>query len=437
MRVLLPLEIVNRELDGKIWLTLKLLEENHEVIIGKTPSILKSMDIFNPNIIFVFPRMFEENYFSDNTGTVSLDKEGGVFSSEEAYYNRITPEPTKSVHTFFAWGTKPAEIARSAGCNNVIVSGNPRFDLLRPSLSTIYDDEAKKINEEFGSFVLINTNFTRGNHHSGSPLRVPQKGEQINNDTDLDEFLVGQFVDAARDLAHVDKNLSVIIRPHPSENHETYTQFTENHDSLFTIHDGSVRPWIKASDVVIHNGCTTGIESSIMNVPTIAYCPERKTTSNLTKADLPNKVSMSEVDKDSLINTVSGYTSTDEEYELSESKRKLLAEYFHNVNEMSAPIIVNEISKMEGRHTNNFKPSIRERFKRLLTRVVGDRAMSKIRGSGIKKSWLYSNQKFSFMSTRELSSNINKFKDHIAFPAKEIQIRRIRRVENTFHISRI
>jgi hypothetical protein len=35
--------------------------------------------------------------------------------------------------------------------------------------------------------------------------------------------------------------------------------------------EGNVAPWILASEAVIHNGCTTGIEAYVMRVPAISY----------------------------------------------------------------------------------------------------------------------------------------------------------------------
>ena len=41
--------------------------------------------------------------------------------------------------------------------------GNPRFDLLRPELRGLYDDEVAKLRTRFGRFILINGNFANVN----------------------------------------------------------------------------------------------------------------------------------------------------------------------------------------------------------------------------------------------------------------------------------
>jgi hypothetical protein len=37
--------------------------------------------------------------------------------------------------------------------------------------------------------------------------------------------------------------------------------------------DGSVVPWLLAAKVLVHNGCTTGVEAYVMRVPAVAYHP--------------------------------------------------------------------------------------------------------------------------------------------------------------------
>jgi hypothetical protein len=66
-------------------------------------------------------------------------------------------------------------------------------------------------------------------------------------------------------------NQKVLIRPHPVENLDTYIRFSRKYSNVEVVsNQGSARPWILASDVLIHTGCTTGTEAVAMNCPAIS-----------------------------------------------------------------------------------------------------------------------------------------------------------------------
>jgi hypothetical protein len=64
----------------------------------------------------------------------------------------------------------------------------------------------------------------------------------------------------------------IIVRPHPAENHQRWRDLVSRIDGVEVHGDGPVIPWILASDLLIHNACTTGIEALLLDHPAIAYC---------------------------------------------------------------------------------------------------------------------------------------------------------------------
>lgn len=431
MRIVIPVEILTRELDGRTWLALNLLEKGHEVIIGKTPSIDQSMDVIDPDIIFTSSDHFRK-YLSDTTGTVYLDMEGGIFSSKEAYQNRITPEPANSVETFFAWGEVPGEIAERSGCKNVVVSGNPRFDLLHDNLATIYDPKARKLQIKHGDFILLNTNFTRGNHENSPPLNVSTINDHISDKDDWNKFLCSEFITIAKRISTLDVS-SVILRPHPSENHNTYKHAFSDNDSIQVIHRGDVRNWIRASKAVIHNSCTTGIEAAVMGTPTFAYLPME----NPYGSHLPNSVSNKTSTKPELLTQIKSIVENglDGDYQLNNMQKKELKKYIHNIDCLSAPLISESISNMEPRTSTEFNPDVKERIRRILRVGLGDKNMMRLRKTGVRDSWTYLNQKFPYLSTEQFQAHVDKFDPFIDISTSEIDITRLRRFENTFYMT--
>ena len=67
-------------------------------------------------------------------------------------------------------------------------------------------------------------------------------------------------------------NLKIIVRPHPTEKLKNYN-FLKKYSNVEVIKDGSLSEWIYYADLVIHSGCTGGLEASIRGRPTISFCP--------------------------------------------------------------------------------------------------------------------------------------------------------------------
>ena len=66
-------------------------------------------------------------------------------------------------------------------------------------------------------------------------------------------------------------NQKIIIRPHPSESLDIYVRLSNKYPNIeVASNQESARPWILASDILIHTGCTTGAEAVAMNHPTIS-----------------------------------------------------------------------------------------------------------------------------------------------------------------------
>jgi hypothetical protein len=66
---------------------------------------------------------------------------------------------------------------------------------------------------------------------------------------------------------------TIIVRPHPSENHERWREVTRGCDNVHVLHEGNVVPWLMASKVLLHNGCTTAVEAAVLEKPAVTYQP--------------------------------------------------------------------------------------------------------------------------------------------------------------------
>ena len=57
---------------------------------------------------------------------------------------------------------------------------------------------------------------------------------------------------------------SIVLRPHPSENYETWQAWASD-PGVEIQYQGSANVWMLAADMVLHPGCTTGIEALLLD----------------------------------------------------------------------------------------------------------------------------------------------------------------------------
>lgn len=317
--VLIPIETKAREYHAKLLLACTAAEAGFGVILG-------SMDRLTFNLPFL-PRGI---LFLNNIATINEKKaprcrklgfrlaawceEGIAYRNRAAYrHERVSPPVVRTLERFFAWGPYHAEDVRAA-CDpadqaKVIESGSPRLDLLRPGMRELFRGEAQRIRARFGRILLVNTNFHRYNHYLGRGAYLDQLRERGKvPDAERERFfqawidylgdMYRAFADLLGRLSAAFPDHTIVLRPHPSEDHAAWRAEAADLPNVRVIHEGSALPWILASEVLIHNSCATGIEAAVMDVPVIAYRPIR---SEAYDSYLPNAVSLEARSADELI----------------------------------------------------------------------------------------------------------------------------------------
>ncbi len=83
----------------------------------------------------------------------------------------------------------------------------------------------------------------------------------------------------------------IIVRPHPTENQQIYIDIANDCKKVKVTNEGNVVPWLMAAEVLIHNGCTTGVEAYVMGVPAISYRARINEEYDLGFYRLPNLIS--------------------------------------------------------------------------------------------------------------------------------------------------
>lgn len=358
VKIALPIEIKNRELIGKVWLSMALAANGHTVVIGSKSAVRGgAVDEIRPDVFFAKDASFSEGRLEvlrklheEGCYNVVLDSEGGVIDSKDDYFERrVSERILEYVDIIFAWGEEPASVIRERtdfDDDRLRITGNPRFDILRPELRSIYQAEAENLRSTYGKYVLVNTNMVVANPYEDSiremimeslPPEVAQR--RLIKEKDVVEQLTTGLCRIA-----TKSDRKFIIRPHPTENPEFYARQFEGVPSVATNYDGDVRPWILGADAVVHYRSTTGIESALLNTLPLAFEPmddfEQSYGSTLPRTVSKRISSINEIPE--LLNERGSGAIT---YTLSDSQKKSLLPYFANVDTPAAPKIATILTR--------------------------------------------------------------------------------------------
>ncbi len=231
----------------------------------------------------------------ENGGTIiSLDEEGVVdYADNSTLLGRYSPAMFDSVDFTFFWGRKQYETVQKQIPKQAkfLITGHPRFDLLKPANHYLYEDAVNNLKDQHGDFILINTNMGSGNNLRGDDFVINNYGERVKTIRDIiafDKLKRQVYVELIKEIIN-ETGKSVILRPHPEEDVNWYQRAFNGLNKVKVVFEGSVLPWLLASEVMIHPDCTTAIESVLLGKKPISFLPLNSPDGLITK--LPLKVS--------------------------------------------------------------------------------------------------------------------------------------------------
>jgi surface carbohydrate biosynthesis protein len=305
--LLIPVENQVRELDPKLLLACVAAERGFSSVIGSRREMEFNIDAF-PQSIYLSKSMKKFDH-----EIIAWDEEALVHLPPETYFSRrLDPRSIRYVSHLFAWGPDNAELWRQyAHLPDDIpihITGNPRSDMLRPELQSFYQDEVAQIHKKYGDFILVNTNFNHINAY-GPDMNLFKPVKKSGRNPEFGRAARGMSRDYAEGLRvhkqavfehfkelipQLEKafpDYNIVVRPHPTENHDVYDQIASRCERIFVTNAGNVVPWLLATKAVIHNGCTTGVEAFLMKVPAISYRATVNEDYDYGFYVLPNKIS--------------------------------------------------------------------------------------------------------------------------------------------------
>lgn len=350
-RLTIPVEIFNREFDAKILLSCFATERDFSVIIGEKRQIQLNLASL-PQSIYLPTNLHNRNRITTHLlaqlGHVltGWDEEAIVYCSPDVYVKeKLGSMVFSQPKLFLTWGPENARIWKSQPDYNgmpIHITGNPRVDLLRTELRPYWTKQVETIREKFGKMILINTNFGKLNNFRPNKGDEKKALEQATvSPSEVDEFNLGMarhrlalfqyFQEMVGQMAAAFPAHTILIRPHPSESHETWRQAAKGHANVQVYIEGHVIPWLLAADAIIHNSCTTGLEGYVLGRPVFVYQP---VISERFDKQLPNAVSRRATSLRELIELVKAASSSGQSAKENgaEAKTRLIEQYLASLH---------------------------------------------------------------------------------------------------------
>jgi len=297
--VIIPVENQVREFDPKLLLACVAARRGFSAVIGSRREIDFAIASFPPGFYLSKSltvrslKMFRILRLLGHE-VLAWDEEALVHLPPEVYYSRrLSPAAMRYVSHLLAWGEDNVELLEGypgRGETPIHATGNPRNDFLRPELRELFEDQVRDFRARFGAFILVNTNFNHVNSfYPGQNLFLPvdhpgetpcfgraARGMSHDYALGLHEHkraLFEHFQRLIPDLEREFPEMTIVVRPHPTESPAIYQEIAGRCQRVHVTNEGNVVPWLLATRVLVHNGCTTGVEAYVLGVPAVSYRP--------------------------------------------------------------------------------------------------------------------------------------------------------------------
>ncbi|QGY40880.1 hypothetical protein GM415_12320 [Pseudodesulfovibrio cashew] len=322
MNLYIVVEITARELQAKAFLAGLAALEGFKVTFGHEDMIRRVAKLGTPGIFY--DKSLHTDYPKLHTALsrlghrIAVNDEEALTPIPERYTTAVTTKAVDIVDLHLTWGNYQRELVSSVFPqfnHKSVPVGNVRMDLLRSELRAIFQPRVDALKKKHGDFILINTRFPSINNIEGPDAikRIIEAGLQGNVEVarkafELDEKIYPKFLEMVEALGRRFPDKTFIIRPHPSESSLSWEKLADSSDNLKVVREGSVHPWILASEMVIQHGCTTAVEAFFLEVPCVSYKPY---SMKGIDRELPDAVSYNAFDLEEVCECVAGNRDED------------------------------------------------------------------------------------------------------------------------------
>jgi len=293
--LILPIEVKVREFDAHILFACHAVARGYGVVLGERGTVNSEYLAALPRAIYLDKTMARQKTkritrCKDECGHwyASLDTEAAPHAGRLYTYARYSEEGMSKADAVLAWGDADKKAILKAypqWSKKVICTGHPRMDLWGSRFREIYHAETERLQQKFGRYVLVPSNFAAGSSNMKSKALLVKQMDTIFQDSKAEfDLMMDQIEHVDRSMGHfielvhaLSKRLAgtqIVVRPHPAEDMGVWRRAVGALPNVHVCRKGTVTPYILGAACVVHHGCTTGFEAFLMGRPMIAYQPD-------------------------------------------------------------------------------------------------------------------------------------------------------------------
>ena len=422
MNIYLHVEVSLRELDSKLLLGVIAASKGHHVLISDISEIERGLrrGILKPGVFHtksITPSdhkiNFHKKLIDKKFLVTSLDEEAGLeltyLKLKEYLKDRASKKTIRQSAAVFCWGKDDLKILKdinSKNKSNIIKTGSPRVDLWKSTFLNYWGKPNKKPKKPF---LLISSNMGNSNgiqsfsevirmhrdlgYFERNPLLFNELFEQRAEDV----LKTSDFIEAIKHLAKSNNKYDIVFRPHPTEDINIWKFYFRGLSNVHVIQEGSITAWVNNAFAVMHNGCTTALETLFIGKPLITYLPSKRKY----KKNLPNKLGFQINSLKKLNEKVNFLLKSSKSKNNKKYKKipKLISQRIHFDNdELASDKIIKEWERL---YKNNFH--LPTNWKKLYLLLK----MTTIKNKFITK---YKNWKFPPLNENDISERVKRIK---------------------------
>tara|TARA_B100000963_G_scaffold355769_1_gene374631 strand:- start:117 stop:1508 length:1392 start_codon:yes stop_codon:yes gene_type:complete len=364
MNIYIELEVLRRELEGRLLVGLNLKLKKHRVFLGSRESIFDAAlkKKISPGVIFMKDTNSTKEYIKIYKDIIKLgfkivsqDEEGGYIDDSFNLYSKLRHldgESFNYIEKYFCWGKRDKDYLEKHFSNKCkyIITGSPRIELCKPSMKMSNEKFAENYNlKKKYIFFTIQTPilFARS-----FPERMKLKLVNLLDDENRNEINEKKYEDECIGILVLNKfielilfllknliDYDIIVRIHPSADEKNFLDLISfDHPRLRIISDGFMSEFINHSEIVIQNSCTGALEAFIAEKPVISFIPKIKINATEKMDNFPNRIGVKLTDSKEILNFIKTPIRNFSESEeiknriyTDKSSHELIAENINNI----------------------------------------------------------------------------------------------------------
>jgi surface carbohydrate biosynthesis protein len=310
MNIYIKMEILDRELEGRLLLALAAAERGHDVLLG-------SMNALLSHRLWLTPGIYHDKSLTPKPGKVALhrrladagfavtsqDEESGLKQPDYAPFarRRFSTETLGVAAAALTWGPHDTAALHEMypdASDRIRMTGSPRVDLWRPELRRLHGGSRDAAPlpgiDPSRPVVLVAPGSIPFRPNDFWTMIRDARPRQFKDEDDPREWshysahatafaYTGRLVRAVRLAAHALPHVQIVVRPHPKSADGAWEAVLGPvPDNVIVTRDGSSGRWLAAADAMVHNGSTTGVEAAAGGVAVVSFQPHGEGTDLFT-----------------------------------------------------------------------------------------------------------------------------------------------------------